>query len=270
MSAVIIESTSVNAMTSGVIPAPSGIQVGDTLLCIVMDDQSDFDNIVLPAGWVLIQNGHNSSTDYIEYQIGYKVAVLADTTATDYTFTNCEGGVIYRLSNCAPTAIGVGIGVPDSPDTLLIVVGMSADNDSDWASFSGYSVTGAGSPTITERYDIHQNTGFRCSMGVGDGFGTTQAEITAFDVTITANTDGLDDTLKLLIQVPSIVDATGTNALLAVSPTQFSQAGVAGTTGTNALHEPNPEFLSQSGRGQRGTPWVNQDKPSSNWNNLPK
>ena len=270
MSAVIIESTSVNAMTSGVIPAPSGIQVGDTLLCIVMDDQSDLDNIVLPAGWVLIQSGLNSSDDFLEYQIGYKVAVLADTTATDYTFTNCEGGVIYRLSNCVPTAIGVGIGVPDSPDTLLIVVGMSADNDLDWASFSGYSVTGAGSPTITERYDIHQDTGFRCSMGVGDGFGTTRAEITAFNVTITANTEGLDDTHQLLIQVPSIVDATVTNALLAVSPTQFSQAGAAGTTGTNVLLEPIPDMFSQSGRGETPTVWTNEAKPSTTWTNEQK
>ena len=164
----------------------------------------------------------------------------------------------------------MGIGVPDSPDTLLIVVGMSTDGGSDWASFSGYSVTGAGSPTITERYDIHQDTRFRCSMGVGDGFGTTQAEITAFNVTITANTDALDDTLKLLIQVPSIVDATGTNALLAVSPTQFSQAGVAGTTGTNALHAVSPTMFAQSGNGQRGTPWTNPNKPATNWNNLPK
>jgi hypothetical protein len=270
MSAVIIESTSVNAMTSGVIPAPSGIQVGDTLLCIVMDDQSDFASIVLPAGWVTIQSGLNSSTDYLEYRIGYKVAVLADTTATDYTFTNCEGGVIYRLSNCAPTAIGVGTGVPDSPDTLLIVVGMSADNDFDWASFSGYSVTGAGSPTITERYDIRQYTGFSCSMGVGDGFGTTQAEITAFDVTITANTDTVEDTTKLLIQVPSIVDATGTNALLAVSPTMFAPTASAGTTGTNTLHAVSPTMFAQSGNGQRGTPWTNPSKPATNWNNLPK
>jgi len=270
MSAVIIESTSVNATTSGVIPAPSGIQVGDTLLCIAMYDQRLEYDIVLPAGWVPIQSGLNSSNEYLDYQIGYKVAVLADTTATDYTFTDSKQGVIYRLSNCAPTAIGVGAGVPDSPDTLLIVVGMSADTTSDWASFSGYSVTGAGSPTITERHDIHQDTGLGWSMGVGDGFGTTQAEITAFDVTITANTGGLEDTTKLLIQVPSIVDATGTNALLAVSPTMFSPTASAGTTGTNTLHAVSPTMFAQSGNGQRGTPWTNPNKPATNWNNLPK
>jgi hypothetical protein len=78
----------------------------------------------------------------------------------------------------------------------------------------------------------------------------------------------MDESTFTGLYIPSIANVTGTNTLLSVSPTIFSNTGVeVGGTGTNTLLEVEPEIFEQSGRGEQRTVWVNESKPTTNWQN---
>ncbi|PQO39347.1 hypothetical protein C5Y96_05695 [Blastopirellula marina] len=76
-----IAEVATNDATTIVVPAPSGIQVGDLLLGIL--SARLFSSVAPPAGWLtVIYSGPN---DF--HCIWYKFADASDTVASDFTFT---------------------------------------------------------------------------------------------------------------------------------------------------------------------------------------
>jgi hypothetical protein len=82
---------------SFVVDAPSGITTGDLLICCIGANTST--TITPPSGWdqVGTEPGHGSQTGHVFK----KIAVSADESATDYTFTiaatRTGGAVIFRI-----------------------------------------------------------------------------------------------------------------------------------------------------------------------------
>lgn len=89
MAAPVVQSTSTNTnenSTTIVVTAPSGISEGDLLLAYYISwDTSDLTHVT-PSGWTKLE-GLNGGTDG-EFSIFYKIALVADESAANYTFTS--------------------------------------------------------------------------------------------------------------------------------------------------------------------------------------
>ena len=292
MALPVVESTSSNSSTTSsvVITAPTGIQVGDLLLGSFTSFVSDrAQGAATPSGFTLIESGSTSNTRATILTF-FKVAVSADTTETNYTYTSTDAtnmyGSLMRISGAAvgneitvsevdtldnngsTTINNTGTTTPPTGESLVVIVAGGYDfNINSVVTTSAYSST----PTVTwtERMDAGSRDGRSdgASHAVATAPYTGTSEFTAYGY---QTSEVFEDVISILLVVSSPQGATGTNALLAVSPTHLPQAGAAGTTGTNTLHAVSPTMFAQSGNGQRGTPWTNPDKPATNWNNLPK
>jgi len=292
MALPVVESTSSNSSTTSsvVITAPTGIQVGDLLLGSFTSFVGNQAQVAAtPAGFTLIESGSTRNTRATILTF-FKVAVSADTTETNYTYTSTDATNMYGslmrisgaavgneitvsqidtlISNVSTTINHTGTTTPPSGESLVVIVAGGNDfSINSVVTTSTYSST----PTVTwtERMDAGSRNGLSdgASHAVATAPYTGTSEFTAYGY----QTSGVfSDVVSILLVVSSPGNATGTNALLQVSPTQFSQAGTAGTTGTNTLLDVSPTMFEQSGNGQRGTPWTNPNKPATNWNNLPK
>lgn len=246
--AIVVESYQTTAMGGGtVITKPVGLVEGDLLLAIVADDQYDYDALAAPAGWTtLFRNNLETDSDYGEVMVCYKVATATEVAASNFTFTNSEGGILYRISGAAPLSMSSGTGSVTGAQNLLILIGASADNDSDAAYFGGYSVTGGESPSFTERFDSYNPAGFRVSLGVADAVYNSTSDISAYNVTITAYTDGLDDKNSYLVKIPASQSVTGSNNLLQSTSVTFSPLTGSTQSPTNDYMDISPDFPNQS------------------------
>lgn len=262
--AIVVESVSTNAMgTGGVLTKPTGLAVGDLLLAIVVAENTA--NLASPGGWTGLGSAY-TATCAISNGF-YKVADSGDVSASDFTFTGTDirGGILYRISGASITHAFAGTGNPEGLESLVILWGVQGDNDGSSGSVAASSVTGGASVTFTARLNSSENTGISTAFGVGDGIYSSGDAITAFSVSFGG---GMDESASQMIVIPAVANATGTNALLSVSPTLFNNAGVdVGGNGTNALLEVEPEFFDQSGNATSRTEWVNEPKPSTSWNN---
>jgi len=211
----------------------------------------------------------------------YRVAEAADVAASDFTFAGTQSfqtGAMLRVDGFATTAI-VGASETDfanntvSPTynftatstptvaSSLVVTLFGCARGANVTTMDSYTST----PTIsfTEILDVSVDSGSvdpHCAAAYGTYSGS--AEITAYGAVSSALND--DQAGILAIFTPRI-DITGTNALFEVSPTQFSQAGVAGNTGTNVLLETIPDMFSQSGRVETPTVWTPEVKTATTW-----
>jgi len=292
MALPVVESVASNSSTSGTVTvtAPSGIQVGDLLIGSYTSFRLDGgQTAATPAGFTLVQT--SDTTDFRGTVRAFKkVADSADTTASNYVFTSVGAeymqGSMVRVSGAAPgleitvsekdfiasngstTINNTGTTTPPTSESIMVLISGGHD-----ASIGAIVTTGTytstPSVTWTQRVDLGYNGGssYGSSHAVATAPYTGTTEFTSYGY---ATSEVFDQVVSILLVVSSPENATGTNALLQVSPTQFTQAGTTGTTGTNTLHAVSPTMFAQSGNGQRGTPWTNPDKPNTNWNNLPK
>ncbi len=125
--------------------------------------------------------------------------------------------------------------------------------------YSAYTTSGT-NPTWTEQMEVTNGDAVDTVFAVATAGITTPRTLTSFGVT---NSNSLEDHYILAIIVPAIANATGTNALLAVSPLLSTQNGTAGGQGTNALLAVSPNLPTQSGKGTSPTQWNNQTKPAN-------
>lgn len=249
----------------GVITKPVGLTIGDLLLAIVADDQYNFDVLAAPGGWTTL--GRYTSGDsekHVEVLVCWIVATSTETAATDFTFTNASGGILYRISDSEPTLMSQGTGSVYGGQNLVIVIGASGDNDSDYSTFDSYSVSGGVSPTMTERFDSHNTEGFRESLGVADGVYNSSEDITGYGVTITSS-GGNDSELTLLIKIPATQNASASNALYQTSPVTFATLTGSTQTATNNLHAVSPTIETPSVDYVQTTDWSSEIKPLSEW-----
>lgn len=255
--AIVVETLASTAMGGGSsITKPTGLTVGDLLLAIVADDQYDYDTLAAPAGWTTLGRYTSGDADkFVEVLVCYIVATSTETAASSFTFTNASGGILYRISGAVPSLMSEGVGSVYGSQNLVIAIGASGDNDSDYATFSGYSVSGGASPTMTERFDSYNTAGFRESLGVADGIYNSSSDITSYNVTIT-EVGGSDSLMTLLIKIPAAQNATASNALLQTSPVTFSPLTGSTQEPMSDFHEVSPTIFTQSGTATVPTIWT--------------
>ena len=182
---VISKSTS----SSKVISKPSGLSVGDIMIAVICVVRSNITSA--PNGWVVVGSNNLSYSFCTVYK---KKATQEDVDATNFTWVSSYngGGIIYRLegANFDDIQIGTSAITPNSLNNIILVAGQTSDNDDDSGSFSGYSVTGGDSPTLTEDIEISSiSSSYVSSIGVASATYQSKDEITSFNVTITGSVD---------------------------------------------------------------------------------
>lgn len=296
MAIPVVESSSTGSSTASssvTIAKPTGLVVGDLLLVTLAASDISAENRTwsTPAGWTAIEVGGTTSNSVPAAY--YIVATSTETAASNFTFsmsgtTTSISGCLMRISgqNASPigdseidqtsgsvTAMTFTTALtPVSPNSLLIFSYTAAGN----AFAGGTPAMGSYVSTPSETWTEVADVGIKDGLDDGHGFGVAQAdyedtgltEITSRGATVslTANIASA----SIAIAVSGTYDQTGTNALLEVSPTQFSQAGRADTNATSALHEVSPTLLTQSGAFTTPTVWTNETKPSTTWVNEQK
>ena len=287
--AIVVESVSTGKQGAGAfnISTPSGLEVGDLMVAVV-------GGIVapdLPAGWAL-------RTSIGNCKVMSKVADSSDISAGSVQFyATAQGmqGVIYRLTGYAPTTTGwyaqTGTDnitdnggtstlstacsiTPLIPGAFVLVVGHTSEGDNDYASYSGYTITTAGTvPTFTERYDDDNGKALsfaRTSIGIADAIYESDDEITNFSIIATETTATTINGYHLILVINPQQDASGSAALLTTTPVFFTETVSVGTTGTTALLETTPTVNDASGATKHPTRWTNEEKPSTTWTNEDK
>jgi hypothetical protein len=263
--AIVVETVATTSLGGGTtITKPVGLVVGDLLLAVVADDQYNSNILVTPAGWTELFRETSGSNNYAEVLVCYIVATSTETAASNFTFTNATGGILYRISGAVPSLISTGTGAVSSSQSLVIAIGLSGDNDGDSATFSGYSVTGGASVSFTERFDSTTGS-LNTSLGVADGVYNSSSNITAFSVTAAGAPH--DDNATFLIKIPASQNATATNALFQTSPDTFATLTGSTQAPNNDFKEISPEFSTQSASATNPTQWVNDSLPTTNWTN---
>ena len=263
------------------VPNTTPPAVGDYMVAfIALYASGSSRSINTPSGWTVRQS---QAGDAHPVAMFTRVADAGDVGASNFTFTATGTGDVMTGAIIKVTNVATGLEIagseydttdsattsitPGTAESLALFMLSNAENLSVSPTVSGYASTP--SLTWTERYDQGGNNGTP-SMS----FGVATAPISGTS-TITnrsaASSDSVDASPRnLFIVLNGQQDATGTNALLEVSPTFFSQNGQAGTTGSNALHTAEPTFFDQSGTGTSPGAWSNDPKPSTVWTNPDK
>ncbi|NOT50495.1 MAG: T9SS type A sorting domain-containing protein [Chitinophagaceae bacterium] len=197
--------------TSITINKPSGIQVNDVMIAVIVENDNsgggDLGSATGLSGWTLIDDANLAGSNPEAWgYIYYKVAVAADVSATNYTFTmdgssdgvvgaivafrgvdvtggvNAAGGAGGPFDIDPGTINGVATDAtlnataisPVSANAAIIMCGLSGLVPT----FSGW--TTATSPgALTELFDVSSATGATCAVGAAWGIkpatGTTGA-----------------------------------------------------------------------------------------------
>lgn len=283
----VVQNTQTNSVTvasSVTVTKPTSLAVGDILIGSVSFFQSGGSRTFnTPAGWTEQRKVDGSNTGLALYT---KIADASDVSASDFTFTISGSADVLSVSlSRVDTYSSIGSSEIDEAATPNATVATFTTNITPTVSenliymaFCGSDATYTGTPSVsaygstpsetwTEIADIGTKNG--ASLGLGLGVATANNS----DITnITSREATFNDTINsrwasVIIIIEGIINATGTNALLAVSPFLPNQNGVAGTTGTNAIHTSSPTFFDQSGRGTSPTQWENEEKSNTTWIN---
>lgn len=281
MAVPVVESSSTTAFatsaTSIVITKPSGLEIGDLLIgTILYMDSGSSNSLTSPAGWTNLQVV-DMSDSFRRLYVVYKVATSTETAASNFTFnlavSGTIGGGLIRVSGVASgaeiqtsekdsysgsqtvTINFTGTTTPSYTDSLVMMV-LAAYQNNAATTIGSYTTTP--SKTWTEVYEVgNTTTGPDPIIGVATATAGDTSQITAYGATMSQAKDTHGGVL-LVITPPQ--SATGTNALLSVSPTLFAPTASAGTTGTNALLEVSPTMFDQSGEGLQPTTWTTTPK----------
>ena len=281
-----VNSTSTLYTTNVVVNAPTGIQINDVLIAVIGGEGGGV--TAAPSGWTLSHTNSNANNPFLPYiYFYYKTAVLADVSASNYTWitavTDGAGGVILRTTGIPiasdplftefdiDAAYNSTANFSYSPTlvrptpSLLIIAGVA---EGDEITHSNYSITqSTANPTWTEVLDVNDASSdemsFFCAYAVTSDVSNITA--VAFDITTSATGNPAYSAISLAVYC-DINNQTGTNALLSVSPTIFTNAGVqVDGNGTTTLLEVQPNLPTQSGRSDTPTVWTPEVKTATTW-----
>jgi len=263
---------------------PASLTAGDEMcLFVTLYETGSGQTIATPSGWT---SRHNVALNFVSRACFTKTATSGDVSAGSVTVSSTGGGdfmsaSFHRITGSVAPSIAFSSEddagsapyttalTPTTLESLVLVFFSGADNSLGAVpTASGYSLTPTTSLTEVSDLGLRDASGDGIAHAVAQGAYDGTTEITARSVTFSEAVTRSPGSIIVIYSAPE--NATGTNALLSVSPTHLAQAGVAGTTGTNTLHAVSPTMFAQSGNGQRGTPWTNPNKPATNWNNLAK
>jgi len=265
--AIAIESTSISDYTGGTdigsdtefsITAPTGITEGELLL-VYLQGARTARTVNLPSGFTAITLPSISS-QYVK--LGYKYAVTADESATEYTFTVSADDTadarwaMYRLSGAQSsgtpatssdgfsdtadgTSMSSAVDVMCRENGLLFVFISGVETGASSASgFSSLSLTGA-TVSMTERFDSKGSpaAGTATYGALYDGIPTADGDIT--NISFTHGDDSEDDdiiqTSVLFLRQQQNASTTLTHTT--TGNTSLTPTGSAGASATLATTE---------------------------------
>ena len=252
------------------IPNTTAPTEGDMLVAFISGFVSGgSESVNTPTGWTIRAN---QTADTHPCTVYTKVATSGDVSATDFTFTLTGGvdvmtGVIISSTNIASfeaseldtgtTSYSATTNLTATTDDSLILTMFTSSNTTGGG---GTTSTYTSTPTLTwtEQFDTPGNNGsaaMSCAVVTATNTGT--GTITARSATASVTPAR---TRSIMVMLNGVINATGTNALLSVSPTHLTQNGVAGATGTNNLLSVSPTIQTQNGSGGTSTVWTNETK----------
>ena len=238
------------------ISKPTGIQVGDLMIASIVESEAsggtDLGGSNGLTGWTLMSEGTLAGTNPEFYGYAfYKIAVLADVTASDYTFdldgsNNAASGSIIAfrgVNNTTPFDVTPGASLtgvntdnslsptaisPISPNTAIVMLGFVGLNTGTGNIFSGWNTTSPGG--LAELVDFGA-TGTR-GRGVGAAW-ATKASTGTTGPTGTATLAGNYPNGSLLIALRPFIDPVPNPNLWSVSGTgdlrKYTMDPIAGT-----------------------------------------
>lgn len=300
--ALVVESTSTvsaNDADNVVITKPSGVAVGDLLLLIA--NGNNLSTYPTCTGFTQILTSSADGNVDTNVTMLYRIADASDVSASNYTVavagsaTSSGAAAMLRVSgwvvgdplfassasstvvDSASYSIGQsGLTITRPGQQLLIIAGNHISEDH-YADYSGYSITSSDSnPTwtiLSNNVDYTTASGiYKQTFFVAYAVSTNTSTITAYSADVASSiTGGIDSDAYFFAVFVAPTDATGTNALLSVSPTVFDNAGVdVGGNGTNALLEVSPTIHTQNGDATSPSVWSPDTKPSTTWTPEPK
>lgn len=290
--ALVVESTSTvtaaNASTL-VITKPTGVAVGDLL--IIASGGIGLSSVPACTGFTSgvtkVQDNAGTAAD-LNIILLYRIADASDVSASNYTITGygtsgAGNAAMLRISGCSTinpfyasasdggsmdvasattSQTGLTIALPSNQLLISLTCFYSSSGTLSTATFGTYSVTSAdANPSWTEVFDQIADVGgstAKYCIGVAYANRTVTSTITGYSTTITSDINGdADGFASILAVIAEPVGATGTNALLSVSPTIFTNTAVeVGTIGTNTLLSVSPTMNTQSGEATVPSVWT--------------
>ena len=281
-------SNTATAVSSLTITKPTGLAVGEVLVvCLFRSNRLDSTGILTtPAGWTL----HTTQSDggRVALSILYKTATSGDVAASNFTFTNNIAldyyqGFMFRLttdtsftspvitSSDSEVMTGDGVTPTTTPtfplsfkqfsNSLIIVASVTANDDS--IATSGYTINGT-NPTWTEHFDFA--TGDFATWNLVSAAPVASTDVTSYNYTTSTATR---DAVASAIVIAEVKNASPDVDTIATPPTLYSITGSNTATPDVSHLDNSPTLYSPSSKPRRNN-WRNQDKPNTNWNNLPK
>ena len=269
---------------------PTGLVVGELMVAHVTAIDSSDPVVALPSGWTNI-SARSEDGNRVYTRTMLKVAEAGDVAASDFTFTSSVNaymsGGMYRISgappqstiqdfdNSAVQSLSSNLLMdttillePIVPNSLFITFYTLYFLDGTPLSLGVYSSTP--SITRTEAWDNHKRYGsgdFNPLSASVYGVYSGSSDITAISASLSSTDEFSFFSTSILInpQQNAATDVSHLNS----SPT------VQGLVGTNNVAADVPHLAVEPtvngliGRANNNI-WRNPDKPTTNWNNLPK
>ena len=293
----VVESSNQNARfnsssSSITVTAPSGIETGDLLLLFVgYYETGSSRTITTPSGFTLLhkKEGFEGAACY------WKIAVLADESATDYTVsfssaTDYVAASMHRISGAVGDPVihdseidlnGDNIGTDTTPiyttditpltnESLVFVFFHGAStNIGAVQTLSGYTITPT--TTLTERADTGAqgggSSGSGVTIGVASGEYSGTSTITSRSATFSTNQMGRDQNSIALV-INGVQNATANLDRINVTPTLYAPNGSNTATASVDRLDVTPAFNGlESSDTSDQTQWTNETKPSTTWTN---
>jgi len=259
---------SVSTGAGGTLAKPSGLAVGDIMIGILSTATFGTGGAVSAAsGFATVASQTVTSNGYLDMYVFSKRATPDDVAASTFNFGGGKGA-LYRLSDAAGNS-GEIVGkitegadlsdtIPTIAENVIIFFQGNSNNASQSDTLTSVTLTGGTNPTWTIDYN---GTQAGHSVGVAHGSYPSTTTITE----LTGDLSQSDDDIKGYVLLRSTAGAAGTNTLLAVSPSYFSQAGRGDTNASADFIEVQPYLPTQSGRGETPTVWTPEVKPLATW-----
>jgi hypothetical protein len=261
--AIVIESVSTGSAAT--LAKPTGLAVGDLMIGLISN--GDFGGGGIPLTPTGFTQESARVFGFVSGAIFSKTATSDDVAASTFNFGTGKGS-LYRVTGGVVTYSDIDTSnivagtTPASSTNLILFLNANGNNNSAADNLTTVTLTGGTNPTWTIDYD---------GSAAGHSVGTASAaynETTAI-TDITGDIATSDEEIAGFIILRDSTNASGTTALLGVSPTFFEPNGSSSVVGTVNFHDADPSFFEPNG--STATEWKSTSKDdSSEWTNLDK
>jgi len=265
MSAPVYQSTQNSGWattTSSVVTKPSGVAVGDLLVLYWAYEVDASPNA--PGGWTAIRTTTNS----LSCSLYYRVADSSDVSASNYTFTSVNSrkqiAVITRITGQGTGNFFSDTGGTTNNTATPSVAGLTPVNRADsnlilqyWQATTSTTAVGSyaittDNPSWTEAFDVADSTTNNISMAYA-----TRSQQTATGNVSCAGGAGTTDWVGQVVAIAPNWSTTTTESVSLIETKKLSFVMSKNETVT----------LTENVDADESRLWINDDKPSSTWNN---